>query len=70
MDGGKGDGFVRLSRAVHAFLAIPTDQNSDAESAGFETRGSTGAVAPSDVAKFLFRLLRTQGWETGSERAP
>jgi probable HAF family extracellular repeat protein len=56
---------------VHAFLAIPTDQHSDAESVGFETRGWTGAAAPSETArKLLFRLLRTPGWEAGSQREP
>ena len=56
---------------VHAFLAIPTNRDSDAESADFETRGLTGAVPlPETARKLLFRLLRTPGWESGSERKP
>ncbi len=56
--------------AVHGFLAIPR-QNSADEGAELETRSLTGAVVPSETArKLLFRLLRSPGWQTGSDRKP
>jgi probable HAF family extracellular repeat protein len=62
---------LTIGGEVHGFLAIPSEHDPNAESAGSEIPGRSGAAVHSEIArKLLFRLLRTPGWETGSEHRP